>query len=250
MAVVVVLSGCGPGGLTNRSDADRNPYCLKARKAVEQRDFETAVKLYRQALMVNPKLADAHLEIGMLYEDKQKDPISAIYHYRRCLEVESRASKREMAQDFIERARVSLLTSLPQSTMLDADALARVQSEKTALVHENELLRARVAELEQDLAENAAAEILRAEAALPPPPPVAPWGSPPVGTAEPPPVTQPVETGHASARTHLVQKGDTLYSLSLRYYGSRSDWQKIYQANRHTMTSKDQLKIGQQLVIP
>jgi nucleoid-associated protein YgaU len=52
------------------------------------------------------------------------------------------------------------------------------------------------------------------------------------------------------ARVHVVQRGDTLQSLALRFYGTRSAWEKIYQANRNGLPSKDQLKIGQQLVIP
>jgi nucleoid-associated protein YgaU len=54
----------------------------------------------------------------------------------------------------------------------------------------------------------------------------------------------------SKARTHTVQKGDTLQSLSLKYYGTRSSWDKIYQVNRNVLASKDQLKIGQQLLIP
>jgi len=52
------------------------------------------------------------------------------------------------------------------------------------------------------------------------------------------------------ARAYIVQRGDTLQSLALRYYGTRSAWEKIYQANRSGLPSKDQLKVGQQLVIP
>ena len=51
-------------------------------------------------------------------------------------------------------------------------------------------------------------------------------------------------------RTYIVQRGDTLQSLALRYYGSRAAWEKIFQANRSGLPSKDQLKVGQQLVIP
>jgi nucleoid-associated protein YgaU len=63
-----------------------------------------------------------------------------------------------------------------------------------------------------------------------------------------PPVTMLSES--SALHTHVVQKGDTLQSLALRYYGTRSSWEKIYQANRSGLPSKDQLKVGQQLVIP
>ena len=54
----------------------------------------------------------------------------------------------------------------------------------------------------------------------------------------------------ASPRTHVVQKGETWQSIALQYYGTRSAWEKIYAANRSVLSNKDQLKVGQQLVIP
>jgi nucleoid-associated protein YgaU len=59
-----------------------------------------------------------------------------------------------------------------------------------------------------------------------------------------------VVTERARARVHVVQKGDTLYSLALKYYGTKTDAKRIYEANRNTMASPNQLKLGQQLVIP
>ncbi len=240
---VLVVVGCGPSSFSSRDEAERSPYCLKARKAVEQRDFERAVELYQKALVVNPELADAHMELGLLYEDKRKDPIAAIYHYRRYVELRPHSSKTQVVQDFIERAKVTLLTSLPQSAMLDADVNARMQEEKTNLAQENAMLRARVTELEAALEEGAAAEILRADARAAASPAAVEAPVTPVVALNP---SEPTAAG----RTHLVQKGDTLYSLAQRYYGNRSEWQRIFQANRHALASKDQLKIGQQLLIP
>jgi nucleoid-associated protein YgaU len=47
-----------------------------------------------------------------------------------------------------------------------------------------------------------------------------------------------------------VQKGDTLQAIALKYYGTRSAWTKIYEANKGALPKKDQIKVGQQLVIP
>lgn len=62
--------------------------------------------------------------------------------------------------------------------------------------------------------------------------------------------TESSSTESPRVRLYVVQKGDTLQSLALRYYGTRAGWEKIYQANRSGLPSKDQLKVGQQLVIP
>ena len=47
-----------------------------------------------------------------------------------------------------------------------------------------------------------------------------------------------------------MKQGETLYSLALQYYGTRAAWEKIYQANRNALPNRDQLKVGQSLVIP
>ena len=39
-------------------------------------------------------------------------------------------------------------------------------------------------------------------------------------------------------------------SLALRYYGSRAASDKVFQANRSGLATKDQFKVGLQLVVP
>ncbi len=52
-------------------------------------------------------------------------------------------------------------------------------------------------------------------------------------------------------RTHVVQKGDTLYKLARDYYdGDQSKWKLIHEANLDKIPNKDKLKPGTELVIP
>ncbi len=52
------------------------------------------------------------------------------------------------------------------------------------------------------------------------------------------------------ASHHRVQRGDTLMSIALNAYGSRSAWRAIYDANSDQLPSKDKIRIGQLLVLP
>ncbi len=226
-----LFAGCN-SGLNQLSEEDRNPYALKAKEMVQDRDFRGAAELYRKALRVNPELANIHLELGLLYDDKLGDPISAIYHYRQYLELKPDSPKRPLVENFIDRAKLNLIAKIPQAPLAEPGDLARIQSEKAALLQENATLQQRVSELEKALAGQPVA-------AAPQPP-----APPPVSTPTEPPVARP------TVRTHTVQKSDTLYSLAEKYYGSKSDWAKIYAANRQTMRSPNELKVGQQLVIP
>ncbi len=68
----------------------------------------------------------------------------------------------------------------------------------------------------------------------------------PVAAPEPTPA-QPVA---ASTQTHVVQKGDTLGKLALRYYGNSGLWPTIQAANRDQLGDGVALKLGQTLTIP
>lgn len=229
-------SGCARVAETGSTDLAQNPYARKAKEAAQHRNYPVAAELYRKALRVNPDLANAHLELGLLYDDKLGDPIAAIYHYRCFLELRPDSPKRALVEDFIERAKLNLITKVGPA--LATTAPPAWQTEKAVLLEQNAALQARVLELERQLAQAAATA-----RAIP--------ATEPTARTMPAPAAPAVPTAETSGRRiHTVQPRDTLQSLALRYYGTRSEWTKIYAANRHHLTSKDDLKVGQQLIIP
>ena len=60
----------------------------------------------------------------------------------------------------------------------------------------------------------------------------------------------PLPVDPPRARTYVVQKGDSLYGISRKFYGDSSYIDQIFQANRNSLTSKNSLKLGQKLFIP
>ena len=49
---------------------------------------------------------------------------------------------------------------------------------------------------------------------------------------------------------HKVRKGDTLYSISRKYYRSDSHWKLIYDCNRKVLRNPGDLTVGKKLLIP
>jgi nucleoid-associated protein YgaU len=49
---------------------------------------------------------------------------------------------------------------------------------------------------------------------------------------------------------HVVLKGQTLSSISYKYYGSTGKWQKIFDYNRNVIKDPDKLIPGTKLIIP
>jgi tetratricopeptide (TPR) repeat protein len=238
MAALVLATGCDPSG----KSPGTGEYTARAKRLAGQGEFATAAAAYEQALQEDPRLANVHLEVGLLYDEKLGDPIAAIYHYRQFIKLTPQPEKQQVVKDFIQRAELTLASRLPQASLVDPAELRQMQDEKASLMNDNIALKNRVTELEKALADFQAAAAAQPPAAPTPPPPVAVVTAPPV--AEPPP------TPPRSQVTHIVQKGDTLQSLALRYYGTRSAWTKIYEANRNSIPSPSQVKIGQVLVIP
>lgn len=83
-----------------------------------------------------------------------------------------------------------------------------------------------------------------------------PSGSPvpttnPAPAPAPPPAPVAAPPPPPASRTYTVVSGDTLSKISVKFYGTASKWQQIYNANRGVIGSDpNKIKPGQRLVIP
>jgi nucleoid-associated protein YgaU len=59
----------------------------------------------------------------------------------------------------------------------------------------------------------------------------------------------PTPTG-AGIQTHIVVPGDTLATIARTYYGTPTEWQRIFNANRQHATGPALLRPGTEIVIP
>jgi nucleoid-associated protein YgaU len=51
-------------------------------------------------------------------------------------------------------------------------------------------------------------------------------------------------------KIHVVSKGETLSTISAKYYGSTNKWLKIFEANRSLLKDANKLRPGIKLIIP
>ena len=54
----------------------------------------------------------------------------------------------------------------------------------------------------------------------------------------------------ASARTYVVQAGDSLSKISKEFYGNTNQYMKIFEANKEQLSDPDKIKPGMKLNIP
>lgn len=58
------------------------------------------------------------------------------------------------------------------------------------------------------------------------------------------------QPGAAGGRIYVVQRGDSLWKIAAKVYGSGSQWRLIYEANRNVLRGPGVIHAGQQLIIP
>ncbi len=253
-----------------QADAD-NPHYKQAQQDIDNGDAGAAADEYEAALAANPKLADAHYELGVLYAEKLSEPISALYHLDRYLKLAPNSPNAAAARDLVTTESEAFAASLPGSS--SSSALAKLQIENAALKKQAADAGHTISELQNQLAQ-ANARV----AAIPPPtsepatgaqPPspivgngpavstvpgtVAPVGPALAGTpagANPAPGTAS-DAAAGGARTYTVGKGDSLWKIAHKMYphNTTEGEEKIKDANKDAFTNKF-LKPGQVLIIP
>ncbi len=56
--------------------------------------------------------------------------------------------------------------------------------------------------------------------------------------------------GGQGSQTYTVKPGDSLSKIAQQFYGSSSDYMRIFDANRDKLQDPDKIRVGEQLTIP
>ena len=129
----LVLSGCLP---SSPREEEKEPHFLAGRSRVNTLDFRGAIESFEKALEANPKSAQAHFELGWLFDQKEPDPAAAIFHYERYLKLSPNSGKEEMVKTRI----LACKQQLAQAVSL-APGMERQQRDLEQLADENRRLR-------------------------------------------------------------------------------------------------------------
>jgi nucleoid-associated protein YgaU len=203
--------------ITSRQAALRKDADAKAAAG----DYAQAISLYEAALDGTPASAEVHYRLALIYDDQLHDPLNALHHFRRFLALEPAGKRAEDVKRFMKRDELTLLTSLTGDAMVP-------RSEVVRLTNENLNLR-------KQLGDRWAAEKLAAAAEKE----NRSRGGP-----------NDKEKKKTAPRSYKVQPGDTLASISRKFYRSSARWPRILEANKETISKPAELKPGQTLVIP
>jgi tetratricopeptide (TPR) repeat protein len=184
-----------------------------------QGDFARAVNLYEAALDDSPRCSEVHYKLALLYDDKLNDPVSALHHFRRYLTLSPAGAHAADVKDSIKRDEIAALTMLSGDSVITRSEAARLRNENLNLHKELET---------------------RAVPAR-----TATEKSPPQGDT-----SSKKASSRKGDRSYVVQSGDTLFSISRKFYKSPKRWKEILDANRKSIHDPKKLTVGQTLVIP
>ncbi|MDA0343211.1 MAG: LysM peptidoglycan-binding domain-containing protein [Opitutae bacterium] len=224
--------GCAPvGSIIEEGDDpafERGRSYLRVGRDAEALDeFLSVTRRVTQA----PK---SHLEAGrlLLTLSDRKDPVAAIYHFRRFLLLEPDSRESPMVEELIVSAEREIIRKLPGEPYNN-------YLESIELKDENDRLRREVSDLKARLG-----------SPLVPALPVSVDEVSSEVSAEPVRVAPPEIAKPTIPASYVVQPGDSLYAISKKVYGNASYIDSIYSANRDILKSKNSLKVGQTLRLP
>ncbi|MEC8405527.1 MAG: LysM peptidoglycan-binding domain-containing protein, partial [Verrucomicrobiota bacterium] len=196
---------------------------------------------------------ESHFEAGYIYLKEMKDPISAIYHFKCYIQLKPDSNQIAQVEQLIETAQKEFVRQLPASPYegqlkgIDLlDLVDGLKKENEFLKRESVAAKRRVEQLEvilggtrltstdmpvnsDSLASNQITSTVDQSSSLSADLPLDPAAVP---------------------RAYTVQSGDSLSSISRKFYGTTSRWNDIYQANRDRMSSENALRVGQDIRIP
>jgi LysM repeat protein len=217
-AWLLILSACGFAGCDRLTTSRYTQLVQDADAKSARGDFERAINLYEAALDDSPRCAEIHYKLALLYDDKLNDPVSALHHFKRCLALSPTGPHANEVKNSIKRDEVAVLTTLSGDSVITQAEAARLRNENFDLRKE-----------------------LEARAGL----------SRSAGDK-----SQAIDSGskknasRKGSQTYVVQSGDTLASISRKFYKSSKRWKEILDANRKHIRNPKDLTVGQTLVIP
>lgn len=252
LGLLMLLPGCDQNSdVLTTLETDDSDYRRGKEFLLQGRNKEALAAFLRVIERRGNGAPESHLDVGILYQEHIKDPIAAIYHYRKYNELKPNSRQEDLVRQRIEAAMREFAKTLPLQPnggqYQRADLLGAIEQLRQQNAMLNSQLTAAQNALQQVQAQTPVQQAPNLLVAVNTPPTAQPQRTTPGTTRTNPP---PQTASATPARTHIVAKGDTLSLIAQRYYGSRSRWREIYNANRNVMPNEHSLQVGMELRIP
>ena len=251
---ILAAGGCDFGKSEVVKETNETHF-LRGRDELKRGNVPEAMSAFLKVVEKRKDAPESHFELGRIYLDNMNDPIQAIYHFRKYLELKPNSPVSPMVRQMIDTAQKKFAASLPESPFENnvrrmelEELLQKVQKENIELKQRLDAAANTIDSLKATQRVSVAATPARQT-----------QGRHTAQTAQTPPSTQrearqqqsaPIEVKRDTPATYTVQPGDTLSNVSRKVYGTKNRWREIFNANRDRMATPESLKPGQVLRIP
>jgi nucleoid-associated protein YgaU len=271
--------GCGSGESLGLSAETDDAAYREGQQLVKQGRPQEALSTFLRVIARRGEASpESHLEAGLIYKQHIKDPIAAIYHFRKYLEQQPNSRQAPLVRQQIEAAKRDFGRTLPNQPLDSREVRLDGFDQRERLERENEQLRNELATLRGlsgsapttlgSVPRGATAESVDARL---PAPAAADEASAitlaPIANREPEPSTdfqtpanaagsrgKALAPSAAVGRRHTVAAKDSLYAIAKKYYGAATNArvQSLIEANRDVLPAgaSTPLKEGMTLKIP
>lgn len=284
---------CGGGCMRNdrqmAADETAEPEYQRGLQLEKQGRPQEALAAYLKVIALRGEDAspESHLEAGVINLQHVKDPLEAIRHFKKYLELQPNSPHADLVRQQIDAAKRDFSRTLLAQPLENPSDRIKFQDQIASLQRENDQLKAEVAALRGGAPAPSGAVAVAAPTGRQRTPSAAPGGDAPVPLVESapvltstfgPPVSAPAAPSSRSApatqppasrasapkaapksapsaasRRYTVQPKDTLFKIAQRYPAGGSTSVRaraIFDANRDVMKSETDLRPGMELRIP
>lgn len=226
-AAALLVAGCNKDAKSIEEREERDPLVKTGQAYMEQQEWDKAIESFKQATENEPLMARPHLDLAVIYQQYKPNYIHAIYHYDRYLELRPDSEK----ATFINEQKIKVAKALANTLINNSPEVKKVVEELQRLRQEN-------AALKKQIAAKASSSVQKKAE------------SQPKTVTETIPKSTPVAPAAKTHQIYHVVVGDTLTRIAQEFYGDSGKWDVIFEANKDTLNSPGDLRVGQTLVIP
>ena len=249
---IATAGGCDFGSAEVVKETNE-PHFVRGREELRRGNNPEAMSAFMKVIDKRKDAPESHLELGRLYLNHMADPIQAIYHFRKYLELKPNSQVSPMVNQMIETAQKKFAASLPQTPYDSNIKYLELQEIVENFRRQNTELKQKLALAAETIDALKATHNVRVQPQVQAQTSGASGGRVASGGARSDSGVRSVVQAPPAREvpsTYVVQAGDTLSSISRKIYGTPNRWREIFSANRDRLATPESLKIGQTLKIP
>lgn len=239
---VLFAGGCDRNNAQVVREEDESHF-VRGKEELKKGNFMEALAAFTKVTEKRRDAPESHLDLGLIYLNNIKDPIEAIHHFRKYLELkpDNKSEQSRRVRQCIDTAQKQFLASAPgnpydisSETIEMENTMRKIREENLKLKQELAAANAKIESLENSrikIRETVENRTSSSGSSLT--------------------IRETVATtSETTASSYTVQVGDTLSSISRKIYGNPSKWKEIFEANRDKLSTPQSLKPGQTIKIP